>query len=82
MGALVVDLITAANAQGLLRSSDVFNTNVNARTMVHGLARMYVDRQLAEWGIEDSAAEMAMAAAVRHFVRTLAVDADRHGFEA
>jgi AcrR family transcriptional regulator len=82
VAAMAMDLVAAANAQGLLRSSDVFNTTLNARTMIYGLARMYVDHQLAEWGIEDPAAEVAMAAAVRHFVRTLAADPDRHDFEA
>ncbi|HEY3948158.1 TetR/AcrR family transcriptional regulator [Phenylobacterium sp.] len=80
--ALVVDLLAAASAQGLLRSDDLFNTTLNARTMIYGLARMYVDRQLGDFGIEDAAAEAAMAAAVRHFLRTLAVEPDRHAFEA
>lgn len=81
VGALVVDLLAAAAAQGLLRSKDVFNTTLNARTMIYGLARMYVDRQLLEWGIEDPGAEAAMAEAVRHFLRTLAINPDRHAFE-
>ena len=82
MAGLVMGLVEAASAQGLLRSNDVFNTTLNARTLIYGLARMYVDHQLSEWGIADAASETAMAVAVRHYLRSIAVDPDRHAFES
>jgi AcrR family transcriptional regulator len=77
---LVTDLVATASTQGLLRSADVFNTTLNARTLIYGLARMYVDRQLIEFGIADPGAEAAMAVAVRHFLRMIAADPERHDF--
>jgi AcrR family transcriptional regulator len=77
---LVTELLAEAAAQGLLRSADVFNTTLNARTLIYGLARMYVDRQLLEFGIADPGAEAAMTAAVRHFLRLIASDPERHAF--
>lgn len=76
--ALVVDLLTKASAQGLLRSDDIFNLTLNVRTLAYGMARMYVDRQLTEWGIEDMNAEAVMAGALRHYLRGLAAEPDRH----
>ena len=78
--ALVVALITEASAQGLLRSTDVFNQALNARAMAYGLARFHIDRQLIEWGVAEAAAEQTMAAAMRHYLRGIAVDPDRHAF--
>ena len=76
--ALVVDLLTQASAQGLLRSDDVFNLTLNVRTLAYGMANMYVNRQLTEWGIDDANAETVMAGALRHYLRGLATDPDRH----
>ncbi|HEY2659569.1 MAG TPA: TetR/AcrR family transcriptional regulator [Caulobacteraceae bacterium] len=78
--ALTVDLLTQAADQGLLRSNDVFNTALTARTMAYGLGRMFVDRQLSEWGVEDSEAERTMAAAMHHYLLAIAADPDRHAF--
>jgi AcrR family transcriptional regulator len=78
--ALVMTLLLEASALGLLRSDDVFNLALNARTMIYGLAHMYVDRQLLEWGIDDAGAEHAMAGAVNHYLRGIAADPDRHEF--
>jgi len=76
--ALVVDLLTEAGGKGLLRSDDIFNLTLNVRTLAYGMAHMYVDRQLREWGIEDADAEGAMAGALRHYLRGIASDPDRH----
>jgi AcrR family transcriptional regulator len=78
--ALVIDLLTQASDKGLLRSNDVFNLALNARTMAYGLCRMYADRQLLEWGIADADAEQVMAKAMRHYLRGIAFDPDRHAF--
>ncbi len=78
--ALVMELLSEASAQGLLRSDDLFDLALNARTLAYGMAHMFVDRQLVEWGVEDSAAERVMAKAMRHYLRGIAVDPDRHAF--
>ena len=75
---LVIDLLTEAGVQGLLRSDDIFNLTLNVRTLAYGMAHMYVDRQLREWGIEDTHAEAVMAGALRHYLRGIASDPDRH----
>ena len=73
-------LLAEALAQGLLRSDDVFLTALNARTMIYGMVRMFVDRQLPEWGIGDDQVEDVMAAAVRHYLSSLAVNPSRHAW--
>jgi len=78
--ALVMALLSEACAQGLLRSNDVFNLALNARTLVYGMAHMFVDRQLSEWGVEDAAAEQVMAGAMRHYLQGIAVNPERHDF--
>jgi len=78
--ALVIELLTEAAAKGLLRSNDVFNQALNARSMAYGLARFHIDRQLVEWDVEDADAERVMAEALRHYLRGIAADPDRHAF--
>lgn len=78
--ALVVALLTEARDAGQLRSDDVFNLMLNARTLVYGLARMRIERQLVEMGVDDADAESAMLGALRHFLRLIAADPDRHAW--
>jgi AcrR family transcriptional regulator len=80
LGQLVVDLLAEAKGAGLLRSDDVFNLALNVRTLAYGMAHMFVDRQLAEWGIDDGAAPAVMAAAMRHFLAGIAKHPERHDF--
>jgi|HubBroStandDraft_1064217.scaffolds.fasta_scaffold47654_3 AcrR family transcriptional regulator len=77
---LVIKLLTEARDAGLLRSDDVFYLALNARTMAYGMSHMLIDQQLEEWGIDDALAEAAMAAAMRHYLRGIAADPDRHAF--
>ncbi len=80
--AQAIDLLSQAGAAGLLRSSDMFDQVLSARAMALGLGRLRLDRGLAEWGVQDAAAEAVMVGAMRHFLRSLAVDPDRHAFDA
>jgi AcrR family transcriptional regulator len=78
--AMVMDLLTEAQGAGLLRSDDVFNLMLNARTMAYGMARMFIERQLTEMGVDDAHAETTMLTALRHYLRTIAADPDRHAW--
>ena len=77
LSSLVVNLLTEAGAAGLLRSSDTFNAALNARTLAYGMAHMYVDGQLAEWGIDATSAETAMTAALDHYLAGVVADPAR-----
>jgi len=78
--ALAIDLLTRAGARGLLRSGDLFEQVLAARALALGLARLHIDRGLAEWGVDDKAAEQVMVRTMTHFLRGLAAAPDRHGF--
>jgi len=78
--AMVVQLLTEARDAGLLRSGDVFNLMLNARTLAYGMARMHIERQLAEMGVGEANAEAAMLGALRHYLRMIAADPDRHAW--
>jgi AcrR family transcriptional regulator len=71
-------LLAEAAQAGLLRTDDIFNLTINARTLAYGTVRMFVDRQLAEWGVADSEAEAVMARAFRTWLETIARDPGRH----
>jgi AcrR family transcriptional regulator len=77
---IVPRLLAEAADQDLLRSDDLFNLALNARTMAYGLARMFVDRQLPEWGVGDAEAEGVMAGAMRHYLQMIARRPDRHAW--
>jgi AcrR family transcriptional regulator len=71
-------LLAEAAEAGLLRTDDIANLTINARTLAYGTVRMFVDRQLAEWGVADADAEAVMAGALRHFLAAVARDPGRH----
>jgi AcrR family transcriptional regulator len=55
--------VTAAIAQGKLRSDDVRLLQLTGRGLVYGLARMQIDGHMPRWGVaEDEAEQMAEAA--------------------
>ena len=53
------ELMCDAASQGLLRPGDIKRYQIAARSMVYGLARMYIDGQFPSWGlpVDDSLAE-------------------------
>jgi AcrR family transcriptional regulator len=60
--ALAEQMIKEADAQGLLRSSDLKRTQIAARALVYGFARMNLDGHFPRWGVaEDEIEQMAGA---------------------
>jgi AcrR family transcriptional regulator len=46
---LMGSLLTQASEQGLLKRDDIANLGIEARALVYGLARMYIDGQFPSW---------------------------------
>jgi AcrR family transcriptional regulator len=62
--ALMDELLADARHRGLLRPLDTTVVPLAARALVYGLARMYVDGHLAQWGVAPEEAERRLQAAL------------------
>jgi AcrR family transcriptional regulator len=66
--AIMDGLLAEAQLRGLLRADDLVPVPLAARALVYGLARMYIDGHLPQWGVTANQAETAMQAAMALFV--------------
>jgi AcrR family transcriptional regulator len=64
-------LLAEAQRGGLLRAVDGTLAPVAARALIYGLARMYVDGHLSQWGGEPEAVERQMEATLHLFAEGL-----------
>lgn len=65
------ELLARAAAAGLIRAGDLKTQALAGRALVYGLARMYVDGQLAQWDVAPAQAEARIAAAIDDYVEGL-----------
>jgi AcrR family transcriptional regulator len=65
-------ILLAARAAGQLRDGDIADLQLGARAMVYGLARMAVDGQLPQWGVDPADAEARLLGALDQYVDGLA----------
>jgi AcrR family transcriptional regulator len=70
--ALMEELMREAVRRGQLAIRDIARTVLEARALVYGLARMYVDGHFAQWGIRGESAEASMRQVLLMFVASLA----------
>jgi AcrR family transcriptional regulator len=70
--ALMETLLREAVQRGQLAIRDIARTVLEARALVYGLARMYVDGHFAQWGIPGEAAEASMRRVLLMFIASLA----------
>jgi hypothetical protein len=66
-----------AQRRSMLRSNDVADTQIAARALVYGLARMVIDGHFAQWGMSGQTAEQTMQNVLRHFVSLIGNDERR-----
>lgn len=71
MQALMNRLLRDAQEQGLLRSADPTAIPLAARAAAYGVARMYVDGHLPQWGVEDRDVARAFDSVFDLFVKGL-----------
>ncbi len=64
-------LIAEGQARGLIRQGDPRVLQLGGRAFVYGLARMYVDGQLPQWGVAPDQAEARIAAVIEDYVEGL-----------
>ena len=72
----MLDLFNEAQALGLLRETDIAQLNLQCRALAYGLARMYVDGHLSEFGISPGSAREALRGALHAFLVSFAADPD------
>jgi AcrR family transcriptional regulator len=72
---IMMGLLEQADAQGYLRSSDRNAVPLAARALSYGLARMYIDGHLPQWGVDQQGAVRAMRATLDQFVEGIGSDA-------
>ena len=63
-----------AQQRGLLRSNDIADTQIAARALVYGLARMVIDGHFAQWALSGQTAEQTTQSVLKHFVSLIGKD--------
>lgn len=73
--ALMGGLLTEARGLGMLRPGDIKHVQLASRAIAYGLARMYIDGHLPQWGVANHEARRHMAAVFDLFLGILRSDA-------
>lgn len=68
---MMVDLLESARVAGQLRDMDMEGIPLQARALMYGLARMWIDGQFAQWGGQQQA-EVLMLQSLDRFIALLA----------
>lgn len=63
-----------AQRRNMLRSNDIAQTQIAARALVYGLARMYIDGHFAQWAAAGHNAERTAQNVLKHFVTLIGND--------
>jgi AcrR family transcriptional regulator len=71
----MVEFLSEAKSKGLLRSDDTSRLPLIARAVSYGLARMYVDGHLPQWGVDKQHWGGAIEKALDQFIEGIATDA-------
>lgn len=71
----MADFLDDAEARGLLRTDERNSISLNARALSYGLARMYIDGHMPQWGVKQSDAMHAMEVVLDQFIDGIASDA-------
>jgi AcrR family transcriptional regulator len=63
-----------AQQRSMLRSNAIAETQITARALVYGLARMCIDGHFAQWAVTGQTAERTAQNALKHFVSLIGHD--------
>ena len=63
-----------AQQRSMLRSNDIADTQIAARALVYGLARMVIDGHFAQWAMSGQTAEQTTQSVLKHFVSLIGND--------
>ena len=63
-----------AQRRSMLRSNDIADTQIAARALVYGLARMCIDGHFAQWAVSGQTAERTAQNVLKHFVTLIGND--------
>ncbi len=72
--ALLENSMSEAQKYGMLRSSNIIETQIAARALVYGLARMHIDGHFAQWAEVGQTGEQTAQNVLSHFVTLVAND--------
>src|SRR4051794_19561362 len=71
---LVEGSMVEAQRRNMLRSNDISETQIAARALVYGLARMCIDGHFAQWAVAGHTAEQTAQSVLKHFVTLIGND--------
>jgi hypothetical protein len=71
---LMEGTMVEAERRNMLRSSDIVATQIAARALVYGLARMGMDGHFAQWAAAGATAEQTAQSVLTHFVSLIGID--------
>lgn len=71
----MMECLNEAREKGLLRTNDISQLPLIARAVSYGLARMYVDGHLLQWGVGKQHWGKAIEKALNQFIEGIASDA-------
>jgi AcrR family transcriptional regulator len=77
--AMMERLLVEARDRGLLRVDDLTHVPLAARAIAYGVARMYIDGHLPQWGVRQADSVRAMRAVLDLFMDGLAADERTRG---
>jgi AcrR family transcriptional regulator len=80
--ALLEDSMVEAQNRGMLRSNNIIETQIAARALVYGLARMHIDGHFAQWAEIGQTGEQTAQNVLSHFVTLVANGTPKTGNKA
>ena len=69
--ALMRSLLSQARQEGELKRSDIANVEIEARALVYGLARMYIDGQFPSWELGTDHPEQTALSILERYMHSL-----------
>ena len=71
---LLEGAMAEAQRRSMLRSDNIADTQIAARALVYGLARMCMDGHFAQWAVSGETAEQTAQSVLKHFVTLIGND--------
>ena len=68
---LVEAAMLEARRRNLLQSNDIMETQIAARALVYGLARMYIDGHFAQWAMPGQTAEGTVQTVLKNYISSI-----------
>lgn len=74
---LLEESMVEAQRRSMLRSDNIADTQIAARALVYGLARMHIDGHFAQWAAAGQTGEQTAQSVLKHFVTLVGNDGSK-----